>query len=619
MARCTRGAAFLLALGAFGCGSGDDGGGGATPKPGAGSSKVAEITLDPVSGAVDAAIDLRIEDPPKELVLAFDVGLAVESATADGAPIEFSQTEFSPFNLVTLPIAEPESVFEARFVVQGTLACDKLGESEDYTHKARLCYRGTDQMALIKEGAIVPLEIQVGAEAIRTFRYDVTLHTPNSTSIVATGEAEPPIPNGDWTTTRWRLDQPVPSGFTIIAGTFDTVVFDGVEPKVQLLHSTGETDWNDRLDTWLPEVVPFVEAFAGRPLPFELVSLVKLSPALGDAGYNAQNMILLSDMHAGWGDALFEESWAHEFAHLFWCETVTPRDATRTAVLSEGMAVLAQKDYGFAKHHATEDRDEYLGRRSREPELLARYVVPAVPPLVTASASETMPQGDVAGFWLWAYQKAAATLDYLRLTVGEPAFMDAIALYTQRCQHARCTFDDFIDTIETRTDQDLGKFVEQFFRQVNYPAVSIAFTQTELASGKWSVSVTLTQPKQLSVPIELWLEQPSSPPRRERVVLEGNSDTWTFELDEPVRSIRPNPRQEAVLFSYSAVAGDIDYDGVNGESDRAACGALLGRYVDAPFVALGEAVSGVDLDFNWRCDADGDAAITEMDLALLFP
>jgi hypothetical protein len=112
------------------------------------------------------------------------------------------------------------------------------------------------------------------------------------------------------------------------------------------------------------------------------------SPTLGDDGYNTQNMILLSDMHAGWGDVLFEEAWAHELAHLFWGETVTPHDAPRTGVSSEGMAVLLQHDYGVAKHHAGEDRDLVLARRNREAELLSRYVVSALPPLVTESTSQ---------------------------------------------------------------------------------------------------------------------------------------------------------------------------------------------------------------------------------------
>src|SRR5262245_20665786 len=123
---------LLMGFGGLGCRSSDSGAESSKRGPVTGSAKVADVRLDPVSGEMDGTISLRIEDSPKELVLAFDEGVDVESAATDGGDIEFAQTDFSPFNLVTFQIDEPGSVFEASLVVKGTLACSKLGEGGDY-------------------------------------------------------------------------------------------------------------------------------------------------------------------------------------------------------------------------------------------------------------------------------------------------------------------------------------------------------------------------------------------------------------------------------------------------------------------------------------------------------
>jgi aminopeptidase N len=583
-----------------------------------------DIWLDPTTGAVTSTTSIRataVQPNLKSVTLVVDMGLDVSAATVNGVPTTvFSQLVISPYRVLTFALPTPLTTgmtFELKASVAGSLACQRFGTGDDWVSKTSVCYLSNGNMGLFKEGSILPLLPVINQETRYPLTYDVTLHTPERAQVVATGDPGPSSLNGGWKTTTWRQARPVQPGFTIIAGTFAIDRFPGLGVDVALLHEVDENQWTAKLRAWLPRVLPFVEGFAGLHFPYGSAWLVKLSPRLGDPGYNAENGIFLSALHEGWGEALFEEAWAHELSHSLWGETTPPRDFYRQQTLNEGLAVLVEHDYAFAAHHAAEDRDEYLGRRGREAELMARYVLPRdkVPPLVVPTAAKASPVGDVPGFWLWAYQKPAVTWDFLRVALGDATFAAGLRDYTQRCQHHACSIGDFHRALERASGRNLAPYFEQFLCRSSYASLSVGFSQRPQGAGGSEVTVELAQTGELSLPVELWVELESGKRQKLKVQLDGRTARYTAKMPERVRAVRPNPRQEALLWSRSAVPGDVNYDGVRDAKDESQCRALLGKRVLAPFVARGEAISGIDLDFDPRCDRNGDGLIDEHDLS----
>jgi len=223
----------------------------------------------------------------------------------------------------------------------------------------------------------------------------------------------------------------------------------------------------------------------------------------------------------------------------------------------------------------------------------------------------TAENGGAVASCVWAYHKAPATLDYLRVTIGDEAFREGVRTYLDRCAFQTCGMNDFQEAMEDESGQDLASLFEHFFYESSYPEIELSFAA---AQEPGVLSVLLTQDQSLVVPIELWVELEDGSIERHAVVLDAPEKSFALPVGGPVLSVRPNPREESFVHVRSRTAGDVTLDGDVDGLDVLHAAWRLDRSA-TPFEGHGDSVFfQLDVDFDPRCDLDGDAAIGQADL-----
>jgi hypothetical protein len=209
---------------------------------------------------------------------------------------------------------------------------------------------------------------------------------------------------------------------------------------------------------------------------------------------------------------------------------------------------------------------------------------------------------------LWAYIRSSAFVEYLRVVVGDATFATVLKSWAKDCAQQLCDTGDFLTLVEQVSGEDFDAPFAQWVYSGGAVEPRIGFSQ---ASGK--LSVTASDIDGLVVPLELLVTLADGSVKKQRVRFDGSKPV---ELDEPfaVRSVRPNPRQDGMIWSRSAVAGDVDFDGEVDGLDVIHCAWRLGKVAD-PSQPDGEGIWSTDLDFDPRCDADGNGTLGDADLA----
>jgi aminopeptidase N len=572
-----------------------------------------DLFIDPTTGYVDGTARLTVNaglQPLGSVAALLDRGLTVMEADAVNRIIRVRATSTSAWSYLQLTLDPPlpagESV-EVRVRYRGTPACAAVGPTAycDLAPVGRIA-RFQSTTALLAPYL---------AEQNPLFTQALTLRVPKGNEVVVSAELMSRAEEEGRLVTRWRLAQPMPNGMMIFVGPLVSTRLTGTSPPVSLHHAPGDDGWRARISSWPATILPFLERRMGRRVPFPSIDLVKLASYHRDVGATTTGLIALSDWHGSHRDDLFEEEWAHEFAHLYFGVMAAPADLGRQHLLTEGLVVLEALDYSAERLHPQEDRQRFLARRLREAELLIRYVTDPVtlpaPVLLPGQAAPKVGAPD----WTWGYAKSPAILDYLRLTIGETVFATGVRRYLDRCSFRSCTVTDFQIALAEASGADLTSFFQQWVFGNTYPRLSIAF-RAQPAGAVDEVAVTLTRAATGGpIPVELWLEHPGGTRDTHAVVLTKTSQTFVLRATGPVRAVRPNPRQNWVLWPRSAVPGDIDFDGAETADDRTACRNLRGRKVAATFVPGGDSLVGVDLTFDPNCDRDGNGEIDDRDLA----
>lgn len=575
-----------------------------------------DITVDPDTGVVTGTATATVRsggEPLAQLAWLLDQGLAPTSATVDGVAAEVDGDVVAPYRSIAITPDSPVpagATAEVTLNYEGTLTCASPVPLQGP------CDVIPGGMSRFSPSSIFPgfvttdLQIQRGPHTI-------VLRTPPGADVLVSADRTDDSMEAGQRVTTWRVDEALHILPTAIVGTFETVSLTKAPRPVFFHHAAGDDAWVERLGAWIPNVAPFVESLIERPLPCRELHLVKWPDSFQDSGYTTFCLVGLRDLHEQTGDLLFEESWAHEIAHIFWGISVLPRDQATEKVLTEGLATYTMWDYRYARDGEGIDRDEYLAHRDREAGLMLRYATPvaASTPVVVASpdAAVNLAAHGFQETFTWEYVKTTATLDLLELQVGRDAFWSGVAAYHDACQWRACSIDDFQTAMETSADRDLERFFAEWFRASPFPAIAVGFVST---SGK--VDVTLTTDSPVATPLELWIELDDGQRLRETVTVTAPATQASIAVDGAVRAVRPNPRHDALAFISSEVFGDIDFDGAVTAADRDRCAALDGKIVEPRFPpGGGEAYMGVDLDFDPRCDLDGNGIIDAADLAAI--
>jgi hypothetical protein len=321
-------------------------------------------------------------------------------------------------------------------------------------------------------------------------------------------------------------------------------------------------------------------------------------------------MTLLSETYAGAGDELYEETWAHENSHLMWGILAAPADQDLTRMLTEGLATLSEIDYTYATHHTAEPRDRYLARRYRAIGVALDYEVgyAKIPPIVVKTPAQ-LPQDDRGLYTLWAYEKTSATLDHLRVIVGDDVFEKGLRAYAARCAGQACVTAAFREEMERASGRSLATFWDQWVTATNHIDVTVGFAPGDGGGA----DVTLTQKPvraPLDVELELWLTLDDGKVERRKVALAEAEKTLHFDTAARVRSVRLNPRHEVIVRGRSSREGDLDFDGETDGHDVLDCARRMGAGYDKRLPGLWDA----DGKFDPACDVNHDGKIDDADI-----
>src|SRR5690606_13393011 len=74
-------------------------------------------------------------------------------------------------------------------------------------------------------------------------------------------------------------------------------------------------------------------------------------------------------------------------------------------------------------------------------------------------------------YTLWAYYKTSATLDHLRVTVGDDVFARGLVAYVDRCSFVGCHPDDLRTVLEEVSGENLMPFFQRWVDGSSRPEV----------------------------------------------------------------------------------------------------------------------------------------------------
>lgn len=574
-----------------------------------------DIQLDPSTGVTAAHLDLELRAQGHSLYavgVSFDEGLVLGDVAADGRTVSLKDEVHSPERMVQIALSPPLRPGESTVVhvsYAGTLACGAYAEGGGI-----VCTKG-DEFSYFGHQSVIPFvfdpAVPQGADLDAMTR-DIVLRVPAGVDVIATGEKVGETNDGKTTVSTWTIDHPLSRalGMYVFAGKLGLQPVAGRTVPTTFVFPTPQLPVDDRLMSWSAGVLDFVEKMGGGPLPFQRsMTLVRLPAEVGDPGTATFGMTLLSDSYARAGDLMHEETWAHENSHLFWGIVVPETSSDESRMMSEGLAVLSELDYTWSHHFASMDRDTYLARRFVPIGLDLRTQGQDVPS-VQLRSGEAHPDGlRTSQYMLWAYYKTSATLDHLRVSVGDEAFAKGLVEYVKQCRYVGCRPDDLRSVLERTTGQDLRPFFDRWVDATSRPRVTIGFAPVEDGAD-----IELTKADADPMTLELWLRLDDGQLVKRRVALSGTTTNVHVATGAWVRSVMASPRHDVLVDSRSAVAHDLDSDGEVDGIDLLRCTPLVGKsYKSAGAVGLFD----VDERFDPRCDVNGDLTIDDDDITAI--
>jgi hypothetical protein len=573
-----------------------------------------DIQFDPATGVTTAHLDLelRAKDHALSAVgFTFDKGLLVGKVSADGRTTRINDAVVSPTRVLQIDLSPPLQPGESttvHFDYAGTLNCGAYPDGDGV-----LCTKG-DQFSYFAHQSIIPFLFDPADPAstrLDGLTRDIVLRVPADIDVISTGEHVSEVLDGDTKVSTWTIDQPLSRnlGMYVFAGKLGMKNVPGRAVPTTFVFPNPELPMDELLVSWSPGVLGFVEKIAGSPLPFQRsLTLVRLPADVGDPGTATFGMTLLSDSYAKAGDLMHEETWAHENSHLFWGIVVPELDPAESRIMTEGIATLSELDYTWANHYASMDRDTYLARRFVPIGLDLRKESASIP-AVQLTANESAPDSFHSSlFTMWAYYKTSATLDHLRVTVGEDAFSKGLVAYVKKCSYVGCRPDDFRVVLEGVTGKDLAPFFDRWVSGSSRPEVSVGF---QPVSG--GADIQLTKDDALPMTLELWLRLEDGQLVKQRVDLEGRTTTVHIDTTARVRSVATSPRHDLLVSASSAIAGDLDFDGESDGLDLLRCTPLVGR----SYQGTGSGLYDLEERFDPRCDVNNDLLIDADDIRAL--
>ena len=156
---------------------------------------------------------------------------------------------------------------------------------------------------------------------------------------------------------------------------------------------------------------------------------------------------------------------AHELAHQWWGDWVTPRTFA-DAWLSEGFATFSEAVW--AEH--VSGRAQYDSKRQQYSLNYFRFVVPreGVHPLYNYPRDAPM-----SNYPSTIYDKGAAVLVMLRHVLGDTVFFNGLRAYGAAHAYGNASTEDFRTSMENASGVELGWFFDQWVMRPGWPVYEV--------------------------------------------------------------------------------------------------------------------------------------------------
>ena len=568
-----------------------------------------DVDVNPTTGAVVATVDYRLTTIGRSLsTLGFSVapGLTISSVEEGGKPATVDAKTSDGFAYTVATFATPipvgrESTVRVRY--QGAAACEERDGA---------CSREPG-FARYTTGSIFPyiFDLENAATGFDGATTELTLRVPAGVDAVVSAEREGERTENGKAVTVWRVPREVQHsyGFYAFVGDFSRKPVTGRPVPTELISPKDGSPADGKILTWSNEALAFVETKMGAPLPFARQALVRLPKSIEDVGTVSYGMTLLNETYGRGGDPIYRETWVHENAHLAWAIVVPEPEALRTRLLTEGLATLTEIDFTGALA-PNEDHDEYLARRYHAIRLdwLAKGTLERLPAVVTTEAiAQKVSASRTSDYSGWAYEKASATLDHVRATIGDDAFQKALHEYVRIHAFKGASIDEFRELLEKSSGVNLSPVFKRWVTGTQRPDIRVGFRRKD--SGGYEIVIEKDDEDEL--PLALWVTDMNGERKALRVTASGTSTAVPLESTNGLYAVKPNPRLGILAKLSSTVVGDVNFDGEADGLDLLACARAIGTKYKGSETAPG--LWDLDSRFPVACDRDDDGDIDEND------
>ena len=477
----------------------------------------------------EATVDLKFTEPGQTsfwLDLASPTaqsGMTVASVESGGKALAFTQAG----DRLVIILAEPTAAGDRRkFIVRyrGVPASGLLAVANKYRARMFFAENWPD-----KAHQWLPVIDHPSDKATSEF----VVIAPAHYKVVANGllVAETNLNNGK-RSTHWRQSVPIPVWQNVFAaGPFERKI--GAKEHETPIETWTYLQDKDRAPAFEDASRRVLAFFSDRvgPFPYEKLGTIEaVSPFSGmenaAAIFYSENVFNGSDVVA---------LVAHEVAHQWFGASVTESD-WNDVWLSEGFAT-----YGsllFIEHD--KGRPAFLQglQRGRDAVLRAEMAEPGS----TVVHANLTDMKRVIGTNV--YQKGAWTLHMLHGLIGDDAFWAGLKAFYTKFRDGNATTDDFRQTMEAVSKQELGWFFDQWLRRSGTPILRFSWSydatvnQVLLDLGQ----VQAGEPYRLPLEIGLIERKEGQPVQRiEKIVLTKAAQRFTINATTKPESVAIDP------------------------------------------------------------------------------
>jgi len=371
---------------------------------------------------------------------------------------------------------------------------------------------------------------------------EIVLTAPASYEAVANGELVESRRDGGRKSWHWRLGRPHSTYLiSFLAGEYEEVREPSSTSPVPLSYFVYRGRAADARSTFArtPEMLRFFAERTGFPYPFP-----KYAQAVADdffyggmenvAAVTLADSALLGDRARL--DTSSDELIAHELAHQWWGNVVTPA-RWADVWLSEGFATFFENLW--EEHDQGADAASYRRILDTDASLAVDEAARDRP---IVFAGELDPDDRLNAL---VYQKGALVLGMLRHTIGEDPFERGLKEYLARFAYRAAETADFRRSMEAAAGRDLGWFFDQWLLRPGLPSLRTSYRWDE---ARRRVVLTVRQEREgrpdaapFLLPLEVRVVTHGGSARTDRIVVERAEQEFFLPCDGAPLSVAIDP------------------------------------------------------------------------------